>query len=178
MLRARQMCRVGLLEWTDRRAGYRAWLHVRPGNLCERCIRSNCGKVRDVTSSRALGRWLTFDCSISSAFKTTNFFLFHSAFKTSDYPVILSFENHCNPRQQVSRVVSAFLPSLPSERLKASITLTSLWFDEIKVSAHVACNTQFAIKSLNPLGALHFFIRSLLMKMWNFSTTRGSLTCY
>lgn len=24
-----------------------------------------------------------------------------SAFKTSDYPVILSFENHCNPRQQV-----------------------------------------------------------------------------
>ena len=26
-----------------------------------------------------------------------------SAFKTSDYPVILSFENHCNPRQQVSQ---------------------------------------------------------------------------
>lgn len=25
-----------------------------------------------------------------------------SAFKTSDYPVILSFENHCNPRQQVN----------------------------------------------------------------------------
>lgn len=25
-----------------------------------------------------------------------------SAFKTSEYPVILSFENHCNPRQQVS----------------------------------------------------------------------------
>ncbi|ENN83256.1 hypothetical protein YQE_00386, partial [Dendroctonus ponderosae] len=23
-----------------------------------------------------------------------------SAFKTSDYPVMLSFENHCNPRQQ------------------------------------------------------------------------------
>lgn len=23
-----------------------------------------------------------------------------SAFKTSEYPVILSFENHCNPRQQ------------------------------------------------------------------------------
>jgi phosphatidylinositol phospholipase C beta len=23
-----------------------------------------------------------------------------SAFKTSDYPVILSFENHCNPKQQ------------------------------------------------------------------------------
>lgn len=23
-----------------------------------------------------------------------------TAFKTSDYPVILSFENHCNPRQQ------------------------------------------------------------------------------
>lgn len=25
-----------------------------------------------------------------------------SAFKTSDYPVILSFENHCNTKQQVS----------------------------------------------------------------------------
>lgn len=24
-----------------------------------------------------------------------------TAFKTSDFPVILSFENHCNPRQQV-----------------------------------------------------------------------------
>jgi hypothetical protein len=23
------------------------------------------------------------------------------AFKTSDYPLILSFENHCNPKQQV-----------------------------------------------------------------------------
>lgn len=23
-----------------------------------------------------------------------------SAFKTSEYPVVLSFENHCNPRQQ------------------------------------------------------------------------------
>lgn len=23
-----------------------------------------------------------------------------SAFKTSDFPVVLSFENHCNPRQQ------------------------------------------------------------------------------
>jgi hypothetical protein len=24
-----------------------------------------------------------------------------SAFKTSEFPVILSFENHCNPKQQV-----------------------------------------------------------------------------
>lgn len=31
------------------------------------------------------------------------------AFKTSDYPVILSFENHCNPRQQVSRTLCFFL---------------------------------------------------------------------
>lgn len=27
-----------------------------------------------------------------------------SAFKTSEFPVILSFENHCNPRQQVSDI--------------------------------------------------------------------------
>lgn len=29
-----------------------------------------------------------------------------SAFKTSDFPVILSFENHCNPRQQVSDTIN------------------------------------------------------------------------
>lgn len=28
-----------------------------------------------------------------------------SAFKTSEFPVILSFENHCNPRQQVSLII-------------------------------------------------------------------------
>ena len=28
-----------------------------------------------------------------------------SAFKTSEYPAILSFENHCNPRQQVGHEV-------------------------------------------------------------------------
>lgn len=27
-----------------------------------------------------------------------------SAFKTSEFPVILSFENHCNPKQQVFEV--------------------------------------------------------------------------
>lgn len=27
-----------------------------------------------------------------------------SAFKTSEFPVILSFENHCNPRQQVGSI--------------------------------------------------------------------------
>lgn len=28
-----------------------------------------------------------------------------SAFKTSDYPLVLSFENHCNPRQQVGGIL-------------------------------------------------------------------------
>jgi hypothetical protein len=27
------------------------------------------------------------------------------AFKTSDYPLILSFENHCNPKQQVGSLM-------------------------------------------------------------------------
>jgi hypothetical protein len=35
-----------------------------------------------------------------------------SAFKTSEYPVILSFENHCNPRQQVSHDLVCLIPSL------------------------------------------------------------------
>lgn len=32
-----------------------------------------------------------------------------SAFKTSDYPLVLSFENHCNPRQQVGGTLLSFL---------------------------------------------------------------------
>lgn len=35
-----------------------------------------------------------------------------SAFKTSEYPVILSFENHCNPRQQVSLLIIFVLHSI------------------------------------------------------------------
>jgi Phosphatidylinositol-specific phospholipase C, X domain len=31
------------------------------------------------------------------------------AFKTTDYPLILSFENHCNPKQQVL-VLYALVP--------------------------------------------------------------------
>jgi Phosphatidylinositol-specific phospholipase C, X domain len=37
-----------------------------------------------------------------------------SAFKTSEYPVILSFENHCNPRQQVSQIKFNFIVSSPA----------------------------------------------------------------
>lgn len=47
-----------------------------------------------------------------------------SAFKTSDYPVILSFENHCNPRQQVGS---------SAERILLSILP---YIDEIGFSSH------------------------------------------
>lgn len=43
-----------------------------------------------------------------------------SAFKTSEYPVILSFENHCNPRQQVrtqSTILGNIFPLCPNRRL-------------------------------------------------------------
>jgi hypothetical protein len=39
-----QLRRVGLLEWSNGRAGYRSRLHIRTRNLRERCIRSNCRK--------------------------------------------------------------------------------------------------------------------------------------
>lgn len=36
-----------------------------------------------------------------------------SAFKTSEYPVILSFENHCNPKQQVGlRAMEISFPAI------------------------------------------------------------------
>lgn len=38
-----------------------------------------------------------------------------SAFKTSEFPVILSFENHCNPRQQVN--FSNFFPKSSAKKV-------------------------------------------------------------
>lgn len=40
-----------------------------------------------------------------------------SAFKTSELPVILSFENHCNPRQQVSVYKCICRYTLPDSNL-------------------------------------------------------------
>lgn len=51
-----------------------------------------------------------------------------SAFKTSDYPVILSFENHCNPRQQAKiaqycrEIFGEKLLDVPLESHKVSMT--------------------------------------------------------
>lgn len=51
-----------------------------------------------------------------------------SAFKTSDYPVILSFENHCNPRQQAKiaqycrDIFGEKLLDVPLESHKVSMT--------------------------------------------------------
>lgn len=51
-----------------------------------------------------------------------------SAFKTSDYPVILSFENHCNPRQQVS--LNFIIKKIRSkEKSKLSIIIVFPLFD-------------------------------------------------
>lgn len=47
-----------------------------------------------------------------------------SAFKTSDYPLVLSFENHCNPRQQAkianycSEIFGDMLLDAPLENYK------------------------------------------------------------
>lgn len=59
-----------------------------------------------------------------------------SAFKTSEYPVILSFENHCNPRQQVSHEV------LPS----SSASIKRFFFFVAFDGMEIACDTQFALK--------------------------------
>jgi Phosphatidylinositol-specific phospholipase C, X domain len=40
-----------------------------------------------------------------------------SAFKTSEFPVILSFENHCNPKQQVSSKLELWNCGFPNEKL-------------------------------------------------------------
>ena len=39
---------------------------------------------------------MTFVCVLQDVIEA----IAESAFKTSDYPVILSFENHCNTKQQ------------------------------------------------------------------------------
>jgi phosphatidylinositol phospholipase C beta len=56
-----------------------------------------------------------------------------SAFKTSDYPVILSFENHCSPRQQVKMAMYCrkifgdmlITEPIPSHPLKPGVPLPS-----------------------------------------------------
>jgi hypothetical protein len=40
------------------------------------------------------------------------------AFKTSDYPLILSFENHCNPKQQVGSLGLSRIEVRDSKRIK------------------------------------------------------------
>lgn len=44
-----------------------------------------------------------------------------SAFKTSEFPVILSFENHCNPKQQVRHSQNIFL--LPTQLLTIMLVI-------------------------------------------------------
>lgn len=50
-----------------------------------------------------------------------------SAFKTSDLPVILSFENHCNPRQQV------LFPHFISYHLIRFIHFISLYCNRFRI---------------------------------------------
>jgi len=48
-----------------------------------------------------------------------------SAFKTSEYPVILSFENHCNPRQQVRITQLSLLSSIDRQIIRKRVRLVS-----------------------------------------------------
>lgn len=57
-----------------------------------------------------------------------------SAFKTSEYPVILSFENHCNPRQQAKiaqycrELFGEMLLDAPLESHKVFLTYLYIMF--------------------------------------------------
>lgn len=55
-----------------------------------------------------------------------------SAFKTSEFPVILSFENHCNPRQQVLTLLSISLNNM------AYFQLLTISFDLMHFQAKIA----------------------------------------
>lgn len=167
------MCGIGFLEWTNWRAGKLlftspfsrclltfplfnsigdcAWLHVRARNLCERCIRSNCWKVSSFIQMNSQLELHPFS--------------FQSAFKTSDYPVILSFENHCNPRQQVSRKV-AFV-STPFVGFDIVI-----WWNESRILLRVARGS--LLRLFNPTSFLTVSKQLALftVKMWNYHRVR------
>ncbi|RUS73878.1 hypothetical protein EGW08_018364 [Elysia chlorotica] len=63
-----------------------------------RCIELDCWDGKDSDQEPVITHGYTMCTEV--LFKDVIEAIAQSAFKTSDYPVILSFENHCNPRQQ------------------------------------------------------------------------------
>lgn len=63
-----------------------------------------------------------------------------SAFKTSDYPLVLSFENHCNPRQQAKianycrEIFGDMLLDAPLENYKVEPGKTFYCYRNISIS--------------------------------------------
>lgn len=61
-----------------------------------------------------------------------------SAFKTSEYPVILSFENHCNPRQQAK--IAQYCRELFGEMLLDAPLESHKVFLDITLNGHIFSN--------------------------------------
>lgn len=61
-----------------------------------------------------------------------------SAFKTSEYPVILSFENHCNPRQQAK--IAQYCRELFGEMLLDAPLESHKVFLDITLNEHIFSN--------------------------------------
>lgn len=96
-----------------------------------RCIELDCwnGRGGDEEPIITHGYTVVTDISLKEVLEAIN----ESAFKTSIYPVILSFENHCSPRQQAKIAAycrkifadSLLTEPLPTNPLKPGVPLPS-----------------------------------------------------
>lgn len=68
-----------------------------------------------------------------------------SAFKTSDFPVILSFENHCNPRQQAK--IAQYCREIFGDMLL-----------DVPLDSHPVCSQKRRTPSLTPFWWLSYQI--------------------
>ncbi|PFX28836.1 1-phosphatidylinositol 4,5-bisphosphate phosphodiesterase beta-1 [Stylophora pistillata] len=78
-----------------------------------RCIELDCWDGKDQDQEPVITHGMTMCTQIS--FKDVIEAIAECAFKTSEYPVILSFENHCSPKQQAK--MAAYCVSIFGEML-------------------------------------------------------------
>lgn len=132
------MRRIRLLEWQVRRTCYRS--RVRINIVIIFCIQKllyrKAYEKRIIKDKNMFFCRYTFVPEICA--RDVIEAIAESAFKTSEYPVILSFENHCNPRQQAK--IAQYCRELFGEMLLDAPLESHKVFLDITLNGHIFSN--------------------------------------